>query len=84
MGYKCRSCGASIKWIRMTSGKAAPVDPYLRTIVINEGKESLITETGIVIRGRFASYDEGANASGYISHFATCPNAAAHRRRARA
>ena len=76
----CRSCGAEIKWIRMASGKANPVDPYKRTVVRDEGNEPLITDDGLVIHGRFASLEEGANASGYISHFATCPNADMHRR----
>ena len=78
---KCRSCGAEIKWIKMVSGKAHPVNPYKRTIVKNEGKEALVTEDGQIIYGRFASYEDGANASGYISHFATCPYASSHRRR---
>lgn len=38
----------------------------------------IVTEDGDVIRGRINR--EGADI-GYISHFATCPNAAAHRRR---
>ncbi len=65
----------------MSSGKAMPVDPYLRTIIKGEGAETLVTEDGHIIHGRFASWEEGANASGYISHFSTCPNANFHRKR---
>ena len=78
---RCRSCNAEIIWIKMASGKNMPVDPYLRTVIKGEGSETLVTEDGHIIHGRFASYEEGANASGYISHFSTCPNANQHRKR---
>lgn len=86
---KCSSCGAEIKWIKLKSGKWNPVDPYKHTMiraVIGEsitavGTDELVTDSGEVIRGRLASREEGANAAGYISHFATCPNAAQHRRK---
>ena len=52
---RCRSCGAEIKWIKMASGKAHPVDPYKRTIIKGEGSEELVTDDGHVIHGRFAS-----------------------------
>ena len=79
---KCRSCGAEIKFIRLkNSGKWNPVDPIKRTIKKDYGTEVLITDDGEVIRGAFASMEDGANGSGYISHFATCPNANYHRRK---
>lgn len=78
---KCRSCNAEIKWIKMASGKNMPVDPYLHSMIKGEGTDVIVTEDGHVIHGRFASYEEGANISGYISHFSTCPNAATHRKR---
>ena len=77
---KCRSCGSEIKFIKLASGKWNPVDIQKRTIVKDEGNEVLVTENGEIIKGRFASLDEGANASGYISHFATCPFATQHRK----
>lgn len=77
---KCRRCGAEIMFIRLRSGKYNPVDPCKRTIIQDGGKEVLITETGEIIRGTFASYDDGANGSGYISHFSTCPFADNFRR----
>lgn len=78
---RCKSCNAEINWIKMASGKSMPVDPYLRTIIKGEGSETLVTKDGHIIHGRFASLEEGANASGYISHFSTCPNAGYHRKR---
>lgn len=76
----CRSCGAEIRWIRMKSGKAHPVDPAKRHIKKDGGHEVLVTESGELIQGTFASLEEGANGEGYISHFATCPNASRWRR----
>lgn len=78
---KCRSCGAEIKFIKLKSGKWNPVDTQKHTLIEGDGNEIIITESGEVIHGRFASIDEGANRSGYISHFATCPNANQHRSR---
>lgn len=78
---RCRSCNAEILWIKMASGKNMPVDPFKHTIIKGAGNETLVTEDGHIIHGRFASYEEGANASGYISHFSTCPNANQHRKR---
>lgn len=80
MSY-CRSCGAEIRWIKMRSGKNMPVDAAKRTIKKDGGHEVLVTEDGELIRGTFASLEEGANGVGYISHFSTCPNANQHRRR---
>ena len=77
---QCRSCGAEIKFIKLTSGKWNPVDTQKRTLIEGEGNEAIVTDSGEVVTGRFASLEEGANRSGYISHFATCPNANAHRR----
>jgi len=77
----CRSCRAEIRWIKMKSGKSMPVDPPMRSVIKGAGSETLVTEDGYIIHGKFASFQEGANASGYISHFSTCPNAGYHRRR---
>lgn len=76
----CRSCGAEIIWIKMKgSGKAMPCDakpiPY-REVFSNGMK--LVTESGEVVQGCF----EGtSDKTGYVSHFATCPNANRHRRK---
>lgn len=64
----------------MKSGKSMPVDPYKHTLKIGQGSVTLVTQDGDIIRGKLASYEEGANASGYISHFSTCPFANEHRK----
>lgn len=78
---QCRSCGAEIKFIKLKSGKWNPVDIQKHTLVEGGGSEVIVTESGEVVRGRFASVEDGANRIGYISHFATCPNASQHRGR---
>ena len=77
---KCRKCGKDIEFIKLKSGKWNPVNPYLRSIIKGEGKETLVTPDGEIIKGTFASMDEGANGVGYISHFATCSHAGEFRK----
>ena len=69
---KCKTCGAEIKFIKMTGGRMNPVDITKRTMIKGEGFDVLISEKGKIIRGRLSSLEDGANAEGYISHFATC------------
>lgn len=79
---KCRSCGAEIIWIKMTSGKNMPVDakPITYRIAIPgaTGTQKLITQDGRVVS---CFFDPGSGLKGYTSHFATCPNANQHRRK---
>ena len=77
---RCRSCGAEIIFIKLKSGKLNPCDPARRQMIKGTGKGRLITDEGEIVSGTFASLEEGANVGGYVSHFATCPNANAHRR----
>lgn len=71
MSATCRTCGAPIVWIVTPAGKAHPVDakPEKRWIVQNE-----ITD------GPTAGLS-GTLVDTYVSHFATCPQAAEHRRK---
>ena len=71
----CKRCGKDISFIKMKTGKYMPTDKVKHSIIIGEGNEQLITEQGVIIRGRYASYEDGANGCGYTSHFATCPYA---------
>lgn len=79
MSY-CKSCGAEIKWIKTKAGKNMPVDAQKHIIIKGEGKDVLVTESGEIVRGTLTDAEHG-NCTGYISHFATCPNAIQHRRR---
>jgi len=76
---RCKSCGAEIIWIRMTSGKNMPCNatkyPYRLDL---HGDLTLVTPQGKVARG---TYDPEGENIGYMSHFATCPAANRFRRR---
>lgn len=80
----CRSCGRQILWIRTTAGKNMPVDTaYVDYVLPKEGEkaaEKIVTPNGEVVSANRATGEE-RDGFGYISHFATCPNAAQHRRR---
>ena len=79
---KCRSCGAEIVWIRMLSGKKMPCNAELLRYFAGEDEDghfcSFITPSGTVEHGVPDRYGDRI---GYMSHFATCPNADRHRRR---
>ena len=71
---KCRSCGQKILWAITPANKRMPLDPT----PVPDGNIVLVT------RGEFLSPLAVTGASGsprYKSHFATCPNAAQHRRK---
>lgn len=77
---KCRSCGSAIRWVKMESGKYMPCD--WTPVNYKPGGDgepvSLVTPDGKIVRG---VQDWSSPEFGYTSHFATCQNAAEHRRR---
>ena len=80
---RCRSCGKEIRWVETFSGKKMPVDAEKIYFYAGDGKELFVTDGGAVIHGTRTPgnvQDVGSRA-GYISHFATCPNADQHRKR---
>jgi hypothetical protein len=68
MSAKCKSCFAEIRWVKTYSGKAMPVDakPEKRFVI-----------TGNNDKGEPC----GEIRDTYISHFATCPQADAFRKK---
>ena len=78
MSSVCKACGAPIKWIKMASGKAMPVDakpiPFRSD---PKGGLTLVEEDGRVVRGMM---DIESDKYGYTSHFATCPMASQFRK----
>jgi hypothetical protein len=79
----CRSCGAPILWVRTTHARALPLN-------VDEDPEGIVT---LRERAREADRFLGplavvhsvknpppAGVARYTSHFATCPNAARHRK----
>lgn len=69
----CRSCQASVFWRRnIATGKAIPIDRQPSA----EGNVVLVGED----QCRFLKKGEDAQVTTYTSHFATCPEAARHRK----
>lgn len=80
---QCRSCGKRIIFIRMKSGKNMPVDEnFVNYKLAAGGKERIATPAGDVVACITGVDAREADGFGYVSHFATCPNASQHRRRA--
>ena len=77
----CRGCGQNIIWIKTKAGKMMPCDPQPHSIKEGPGDMILLTAAGEIIRGTPRAYDNGADKTGYISHFSTCPAADTFRRR---
>lgn len=69
IGRPCRSCGADLVWGITASGKRMPLD-----VAPREGGKWLISDTGKIVARPSTSI------MGHDSHFATCPQAAQHRR----
>lgn len=78
----CKSCGAKIRWIKTASGKSMPVnDEEVMYWQSSKGKATIVTPNGEVVKANLEGILNTATGIGYISHFATCPNADKHRRR---
>ncbi|HEX7277897.1 MAG TPA: hypothetical protein VF244_11025 [Acidimicrobiales bacterium] len=65
----CRSCNAPVRWIKTVAGKAMPLDPAPNpdgNVVIEDGVARVV----------------GPEAEGerWMTHWATCPSAAKHRK----
>lgn len=76
---QCRSCRASIFWATTAAtGKLMPIDadPNPRgNIVLNEDGKAVV-----ISKNLFEGGDSGRLVT-YMSHFATCINARAHRKK---
>lgn len=71
MSSPCRGCGAPILWIKTAGGKAMPCDAEPVHFTPG-GRDKLVTEDGRVVSG---TIDHHGPEKGYVSHFATCPQA---------
>ena len=76
----CKSCGAEIIFIKTSHNTSIPCDPaiilYRRSTT---GSKTVVTRNGEVIKADIVS-EAYMHGEGYISHFATCPDASAHRK----
>jgi hypothetical protein len=77
---RCCSCDAPIRWAKTAAGKTIPIDAEPR----RDGNVQLGYVGGymvaIVVNDADALAAQAAGHDLYVSHFATCPNAGAHRR----
>jgi hypothetical protein len=72
----CSSCKAPVRWAVFGSGKPCPLDPTPdpdkgNIVILNSERPPLCIVIARKLPGDVL----------YTSHFATCPNAAAHRKR---
>lgn len=67
---RCRSCGAPVIWATSENDRQMPLDKDL----VTEGIRFRIGPDGRAHRV------EQPDKPGHLSHFATCPNARAHRK----
>ena len=73
---KCRACGADIGFIKTVAGKTIPVNP--EEVAYEQkagGSLKIVTPNGEVLSAERPADPQKATGIGYISHFATCPEA---------
>ena len=81
MNTKCRACGAEIMFIKTKAGKTIPVDTESRRFFPEkDGKELFVMLDGSTKRGRSVMAEIDGTEIGFISHFATCPEADSFRK----
>lgn len=72
---RCRSCDALIVWAMFASGRLMPLDAER----VKGGRIVLVPSSKSTPRAEMLPPDP--DAVRYVSHFASCPNAAEHRKR---
>ena len=78
----CRACGAEIGFIKTVAGKTIPVNP--EEVAYEQkagGSLKIVTPNGEVLSAERPADPQKATGIGYISHFATCPEADKFRKR---
>jgi hypothetical protein len=76
----CRSCDAEIRWVMMAdSGKMMPIDAHAR----DDGNVRLLGSidgpSGLPLASYIRAGEVVSGQHRFVSHFATCVNADAHR-----
>jgi hypothetical protein len=80
----CRSCGAAIVWAVTPEGRRMPVDADPvdgGNVLLAPAVEPGGSPTATVVGKRVQPSLFGDDGPRYVSHFATCPDSAKHRRR---
>lgn len=79
---KCRACGADIMFIKTAAGKTMPVDAKSMYFLPDpSGKNLYVLPDGTTERGWTVSVQGNDTKIGFVSHFATCPEADRFRKR---
>ena len=66
----CKGCGANVLWLQTAAGKWMICNRPLISFDPGGGPETFVQPDGKVVRGK---RKECGSASGYITHWATCP-----------
>lgn len=79
----CKSCMAAIVWIGTAKGKSIPCDatPVYYIERPRSGKQRIVTPNGQVLACEYTTDPHKATGTGYVPHWATCPQADKHRRK---
>ena len=72
---QCRACGAEIGFIKTAAGKTCPVDAKSVYFLPDLGDELCVLPDGTAQRGLRVDEEGNSTQIGYVSHFATCPEA---------
>jgi hypothetical protein len=82
----CRSCGAPIRWALTVKGHRMPLDamPVVDGNILLDVATDPPTARVLPASSDLNEGDSRGLFDRYKSHFATCPNAAQHRKRSRA
>jgi hypothetical protein len=73
---RCRSCDAPLLWARTEKGRRIPLDPEPYTGPEPSGL-FVLREGGLAVAAPPGAFEDEPL---YRSHFATCPDAALHRK----
>lgn len=79
MLMQCGSCGADIYFIR-TKKNAKPIPVNVEPVFFKPCTASFVTPTGAVVRGIEVERSDPEARTGFVTHFASCPDADKHRR----
>ena len=76
----CQGCGRLIAWVKTPAGRNMPCDPdKVLYWAAPQGTHKIVTQSGQVVSAFLMGPPEKATGYGYISHWATCPQAGAFR-----
>lgn len=79
---RCKSCGAEIVFIGTGGGNSIPCNaktlPYWQA---KDGKHRIVTPNGEVLSADLEGIPGAETGLGYVTHFATCPDAEKFRKK---